>query len=226
MPLALAQCWALALPWGVFLGSAPPTRQLHTGSIEARDIPRSLCHLGGGGRPRPHRSGRPGCPRRRPWTLPSTSGGHDPISAAKGATDVSSQARPETGGRCAKAEEEAAPRQGEPQNRGSPSHSRQQGQSPAPPRGVGGRRIQSPAHWTGRAITQSRVGAAGRRQGTGRTDSGLELEPGRRLGGCRRRTRRGPPFHTHTTQAHAKPPFLPLSGPTSVVPLPRSRRYL
>lgn len=75
----------------------------------------------------------------------------------------------------------------------------------------------------GRAVTQRRVGAAGRMQGTGRADSGLE--PGRRLGGCRRRTRQGSSFHIHTTRAHAKPP-LPLSGPTAVLPLPRSRRYL
>lgn len=74
-----------------------------------------------------------------------------PFLLPGGATDVSSQARPETGGRCAKAGEKAAPRSREPQDRGSPAHSRQQGQSPAPPRGVGGRLIQSPSHWPDRA---------------------------------------------------------------------------
>lgn len=83
-----------------------------------------------------------------------------PFLLPGGATDVSSQARRGTGGRCAKAGSEAALGEGEPQNRGCPAHSQQAaGQSPAPLRGAGNRRIHSlPATgWAGLS-TQRRWG--------------------------------------------------------------------
>lgn len=85
-----------------------------------------------------------------------------PFLLPGGATDVSSQARLRTGGRCAKAGSEAARGEGEPQNRGCPAHSQQAaGQSPAPLRGAGNRRIHSLIrHRPGRAVHAKEVGAA------------------------------------------------------------------
>ena len=85
-----------------------------------------------------------------------------PFLLPGGATDVSSQARLGTGGWCAKAGSEAARGEGEPQNSGCPAHSQQAaGQSPAPLRGAGNRRIHSLIrHRPGWAVHAKEVGAA------------------------------------------------------------------
>ena len=109
---------------------------------------------------------RPGCPRRRLWTLPSTSGGHDPISTARGrdrcflpgqARDWGAVCKSWVGGRPGR---RGAPEQGEPGTQ--PAHSQQAvGQSPAPLRGTGNRRIHSlTRHRPGRAVHAKEVGAA------------------------------------------------------------------
>lgn len=211
--------------FGGVLGLCPPPGSFTQGPLRPGHSLQPVS-LGGEGRPRPHRSGRPGCPRRRRWTLPSTSGGHDPISAARGrdrcflpgqTSDWGAVCKGWGGGR---PNIRGAPGQGEPRTRPA-----------ARAVASAAQRSRGPPHpvaltLAGRA-GPSRRGQwgppAGRTQGTGRADSGPE--PGRRLGGCRQRTRQGSPFHIHTTRAHAKPPF-PLSGPTAVLPLPRSRRYL
>lgn len=78
--------------------------------------------------------------------LPSTSGGHDPISAARGCDRCFLPGLALDWGWCAKTREEATQGAGEPPNRGSSAHSQQQGQSPVPLREVRGRRIHSLAH--------------------------------------------------------------------------------
>lgn len=84
--MCVAQLRSCLLFWPCLKGctwALPPIPHLHTRSIEARTFLAACVTGGERGVPRPHRSGRPGCPRRRRWMLPSTSGGHDPISVAR-----------------------------------------------------------------------------------------------------------------------------------------------
>lgn len=159
--------------------------------------------------------------------LPSTSGGHDPISAARGRDRCFLPGQAQDWGRCAKAGEEAAQGEGEPQNgepctqaAGAVASTTEKSLVPPHP-------LSRTPPVSGRAVMQRRVGAAGRRQGIGHAESGLELEPTGRVGGYRRRTqqRPPPPSHIHITRGHARPRS-PLSGLTTVPPLPRARRYL
>lgn len=82
--LALAHCRLGSGPAlrGV-LGLCPPPGSFTQGPLRPGHSLRPVS-LARRGPARSHRSGRPGCPRRRRWTLPSTSGGHDPTSAARG----------------------------------------------------------------------------------------------------------------------------------------------
>lgn len=157
--------------------------------------------------------------------LPSTSGGHDPISAARGRDRCFLPGQARDWGRCAKAGEEAAQGEGEPQNgelctQAAGAVASTTEKSLVPPHPL----ARTPAV-SGLAVMQRRVRAAGQRQRIGHAESGLELEPRGRLRGYRRRTRQRPHFHIHTTRGHARPRS-PLSGLTAVPPLPRTRRYL
>lgn len=118
-----------------------------------------------------------------------------PFLLPGGATDVSSQARPGTRGRCAKAGLEAAQGEGETQNKGSTQPTGRRAVASA---AEGSREAPHPLTRTpggpGRPAKEV-GGSTGQRQGTGRAD--LRLEPNGRLGACRRRTRRGPLPPTH-----------------------------
>lgn len=164
--LALAQRWLGSGPAlrGV-LGLCPPPSSFTQGPLRPGHSLRPVS-LARRGPARSHRSGRPGCPRRRLWTLPSTSGGHDPISTARGrdrcflpgqARDWGAVCKSWVGGRPGR---RGAPEQGEPGTQ--PAHSQQAvGQSPAPLRGTGNRRIHSlTRHRPGRAVHAKEVGAA------------------------------------------------------------------
>ena len=146
-----------------------------------------------------------------------------PFLLPGGATDVSSQARPGTRGRCAKAGLEAAQGEGEPQNRGSTQPTGRRAVASA------AERSREPPHpltrtpgGPGRPAKEV-GGSTGQRQGTGRAD--LRLEPKGRLGACRRRTRRGPP-PTHTPPGPTPGHFLPCSARPRCLRSPLSRRYL
>lgn len=65
------------------LGLCPPPHIFTQGPLRPGHSLQPVSLGGERGVPRPHRSGRPGCPRRRRWMLPSTSGGRDPISVAR-----------------------------------------------------------------------------------------------------------------------------------------------
>lgn len=87
--------------------------------------------------------------------LPSTSGGHDPISTARGCDRCFLPGLALDWGRCAKAREEATQGEGEPQNRGSPAVSQPTaGAVQVPPREARGGRMHSFAY--------SHTGPAGR----------------------------------------------------------------
>lgn len=85
-PMGCLLLWPSAGLWpalGDVLGLCPPPSSFTQGPLRPGHSSRPVS-LGRRGPARSHRSGRPGCPRRRRWTLPSTSGGHDPVSAARG----------------------------------------------------------------------------------------------------------------------------------------------
>ena len=160
--LALAHCRLGSGPAlrGV-LGLCPPPGSFTQGPLRPGHSLRPVS-LARRGPARSHRSGRPGCPRRRRWTLPSTSGGHDPISAARGRDRCFLPGQARDWGAVCKSWVEGAQGEGEPQNSGCPAHSQQAaGQSPAPLRGAGNRRIHSLIrHRPGRAVHAKEVGAA------------------------------------------------------------------
>lgn len=159
--LALAHCRLGSGPAlrGV-LGLCPPPGSFTQGPLRPGHSLRPVS-LARRGPARSHRSGRPGCPRRRRWTLPSTSGGHDPISAARGrdrcflpgqARDWGAVCKSWVGGRPGR---RGAPEQGVP------------GTQPAGSRTVASsseRSRESPhpliRHRPGRAVHAKEVGAA------------------------------------------------------------------
>lgn len=158
--------------------------------------------------------------------LPSTSGGHDPISTARGCDRCFLPGLALDWGRCAKAREEATQGEGEPQNRGSPAVSQPTaGAVQVPPREARGGRMHSFAYsHTGPAGRPRRgqsgdLGARGKNQ-TRRLGTGARGEAGKLRAAKAARA----PSHTHSTEptpVHALP-----SSPTAVTPLPRARRYL
>lgn len=160
--------------------------------------------------------------------LPSTSGGHDPISAARGCDRCFLPGLALDWGWCAKTREEATQGAGEPPNgelctqpaAGAVASATERSQGP--PYSL----ARTLAHRPGGAVKQrTKWEPGGWRQGTRHSDSGLEPESGGRLGRYGRLTRQGSPSHTHTTRAHVSPRS-PLSSPTVVTPLPHARWYL
>lgn len=169
--LVLAQCRAPALPGGV-LGFCPPSHSFTQGPLRPGHSSQFVS-LAGKGQLRPHRSGRPGCPRRRPWKLPSTSGGHDPISAARGRDRCFLPVQAQDWGVVCKSWGGGRPRRrGDPEE-GEYPPIQQEGQLPAP------EKSQAPLNpLTGSPVGLSRhaeegVGAVSWRQRTGHADSGL-----------------------------------------------------
>lgn len=107
--------------------------------------------------------------------LPSTSGGHDPISAARGRDRCFLPGLALDWGRCAK----AAHGEGEPPNRGSPVHSQQQGQSPVPPRNQGQPHPLAHTRSGSDSHAADRVGAWGKGLDVPTPDQGWSREVGK-----------------------------------------------
>lgn len=78
--------------------------------------------------------------------LPSTSGGHDPTSAARGCDRCFLPGLALDSGRCAKAREEATQGEGEPQNRGALQTASSRGSCKCHREKSGGGRIHSFAY--------------------------------------------------------------------------------
>lgn len=129
--------------------------------------------------------------------LPSTSGGHDPISAARGRDRCFLPGLVLGWG--------GVQRLGRrpPREKGAPKH----GGALQPASSRGGRIHSFAYSHTGPGGSQAevRVGTWEPEARTRHADSGLELEPEGRSGSYRQQRRRGPPSRTLSTRAHASP---------------------
>lgn len=158
LPLALAQCplWPChrGCPWAL-----PPTQQLHTGSIEA-DTFLPACVTGGeGASPAPTDPEGQAAPGGGAGLFPAHLEVMTPVLLPGGATDVSSQAWPRTGGGVQRPERRRPRGMGIPRREGAPHTASRRGGCQRCLKGVGGRGIHLPAHRQSQAVySNERVG--------------------------------------------------------------------